>query len=99
VVIARVISEWEDAGVGQWIAGTFYRLEVKRSLRGSPKTHIDLFSENSSGRFPMEKGVQYLVFVSSCENRQYAYAKGNSIELSKAGMTLAKVKKLSSGKG
>ena len=98
VVIARVISEWEDPeGEGEWIAGTFYRLDVRQSFRGSPKSHIDLFSENSSGRFPMEKGAQYLIFVSTCESRQYAYAKGNSIELSKAGGTLAKVKNLSNG--
>ena len=44
--------------------GIQYKVRVKESLRGRHKDWLTIFSENSSGRFPMELGLPYLLFVS-----------------------------------
>ena len=92
VFVGTPIAEWPDPGVegrGQWIAGTFYRLRVESVVDGAPIALVDLFSENSSGRFEMEIGVPYVVFASSCKDRLYAYAKGNSGALRESQQVLA----------
>src|ERR1700682_5448680 len=64
VFVGTPVAEWDDPGAegsGNWIAGTFYRLKVERVVGGAPIANVDLFSENSSGRFPLRMGVQYLI--------------------------------------
>ncbi len=81
VFVGEMISEKLDEGVegnNHWLDGTFYRLRVKQVLRGKPIRFIELYSENSSGRYRMERGTAYLVFASLCQGRYYAYAKGNT---------------------
>jgi len=79
VFVGTPVAEWPGVGDrSHWIEGTIFRLRVERVIGGTPLALVDLFSEESSGRFPMEKGISYLVFASSCGGRLYAYAKGNS---------------------
>jgi len=99
VFIGEVVAERPDPGDGHWIAGTFYRLKVNEVFRGTARGQIDLFSENSSGRFPMRRGVDYLVFASMCENRLFAYAKGNSETVAASTTNLNKVRQLSARTG
>src|SRR5438034_11808153 len=58
VTSAREVAVRSDAITG----GTFYSVEVVEVLKGSPSHKLELYSENSSGRFPMEVGVQYVIF-------------------------------------
>ena len=47
------------------VSGTFYRLRTTRIFKGSPRRSLPLYSENASGRFPMDLGRAYLLFVYS----------------------------------
>jgi hypothetical protein len=78
VFVGVPVSDWPDPGIDGWIAGDFYRLKVQRVFGGAPLDYVNLFSENSSGRFPMNVGTPYLVFASFCGDRLYAYSRGNS---------------------
>jgi hypothetical protein len=65
VFVAKVLSEEKVLpGPEGFFDGIDYRLEVIEELRGRPPHTFTVFSENSSGRFPMDKGAQYLVFTS-----------------------------------
>ena len=63
VLIGRVISEQETKATKNWLDGTTYAVEINEVLGGSQQRRIRLFSEDSTSRFPMEVGKQYLMFV------------------------------------
>ena len=65
----------------KYLDGTTYSVQVEEVLRGSPGKTVKLFSENSSGRFPMEVGAAYLVFVHEELDRLAADYCGNSGKL------------------
>ena len=74
---------------------TFYSVKVAQALKGSPSKTVELYSENSSGRFPMQIGEQYLVFADygvfeGIRGRKLAINNcGNSAPLAKAQKALA----------
>jgi hypothetical protein len=76
------------------IDGTFYSIEVTETLKGCPAKSLELYSENSSGRFPMEVGDSYLVFAyqgvfEGISRRQWAIDNcGNSERVGAAAGTL-----------
>lgn len=43
--------------------GALYQVQIRQSLKGPTPARLVLFSENSSGRFPMVVGRDYLIFV------------------------------------
>jgi len=45
-------------------AGAYYDVKVLRVFKGNPKPELRLFSENSTGRFPLDVGYEYLLFIS-----------------------------------
>lgn len=61
VTASRNVASPDDPGFYDW---TIYDVEVVEALKGKPPHRIKLESENTSARFPMEKGRQYLIFVS-----------------------------------
>jgi len=67
VVIGDVVAERPiaDSGGdrGGWYPGTGYRVRVTEVLHGSVPDTLELFSETSSGAFPMVVGQRYLMFV------------------------------------
>lgn len=64
VFVGKVTKEREVAVQSAAVTcGTFYLVEVVEVLKGSPRHMVELYSENSSGRFPMEVGQQYLIFA------------------------------------
>jgi len=75
--------------------GTFYSVKVAQALKGSPSKTVELYSENSSGRFPMRIGEQYLVFADysvfeGIRGRKLAIINcGNSAPVAKAPKALA----------
>jgi hypothetical protein len=44
--------------------GAYYDVQVMRVFKGRPEPRLRLFSENSTGRFSLAVGAQYLLFVS-----------------------------------
>jgi hypothetical protein len=56
----RNIASAEDPDGYDW---TIYDVEVLQAFKGGPPRLIQLQSENSSARFPMDQGKTYLLFV------------------------------------
>jgi hypothetical protein len=101
VFVGKVISAREVSVQSQAITGgTFYSVAVEEFLKGTPSKTVELYSENSSGRFPMQVGMRYLVFADygvfeGVSGRHPAINNcGNSAPLSKAQKALATVRKL-----
>jgi hypothetical protein len=63
VVVGRVIAESAVDRGPEGVGGTNYVVAVTEILRGRPPKKITIFSENSSGRFPMVRGATYVLFV------------------------------------
>src|SRR5438046_683826 len=65
VVRVLVVSERNvpDPDAPEFIGGTFYTVRIQKSFRGALDGTVKVFSENSTGRFPMESGRSYLLFL------------------------------------
>lgn len=63
VLVGSVSSATDWSHAGGFTDGTLYSVEVTESLKGEAPPTMTLYSENSSGRFPMEVGVSYLIFA------------------------------------
>src|SRR5689334_1758249 len=61
VVSAKDVPDFAEPG---FLAGTRYVVRVTKVFKGRPGRTITLFTEYSSGRFPMGVGADYLVFLS-----------------------------------
>lgn len=63
VFVGRVVSMQELPEPGEFIAATIYTVRVNEVLKGKPTRLTQLFSENTTGRFPMKIGASYLIFA------------------------------------
>jgi hypothetical protein len=83
------------------IDGTNYRVRLVEQFFGEHKAELVLFSEDSSGRFPMKDGERYLFFVhestvEATPRPVYVVDNcGNSRRVSEAKDTLNRVRNLS----
>jgi hypothetical protein len=95
-MIATVTGEEAvpEAKDGYFLEGTNYRIKVEENFRGAFPTGQELFSENSSGRFPMAIGHRYLLFAYVEHGRFQVDNCGNSGPLSKRLRELRVVRKL-----
>ena len=80
VVLAKVSSERvvpsaDEAGFDD---GVIYSVKVQESFRGSTGPTVEVFSENSSGRFPLSKNKSYVLFLYEAGGRLSADYCGNS---------------------
>ena len=75
VMAARVVQNaqhsWPELGIA-------YTVQVERTYRGKPAKKLVVFSENNSGRFPMELGVGYVLFLYKAGSHLEADYCGNS---------------------
>jgi hypothetical protein len=94
VFVGRVLSEEFTPASKDYLEGTTYIVMVEEVFRGSPAKEVGLFSENSSGRFPMTVGFVYLVFASDELGRLTVYNCGNSGEISEKAEALSVLRKL-----
>jgi hypothetical protein len=58
---SRNVASPDDPGFYDW---TIYDVEVIEAFKGKLPHRVKLLSENTSGRFPMDAGKAYLLFVS-----------------------------------
>ena len=65
---------------GRFIEGWYYRMKVSESFRGPSGPFVEVYTENASARYPLEKGRKYLLFagdytgvlrISCCGNSGY----------------------------
>jgi hypothetical protein len=84
--------------------GVYYDLRVLHIFKGSPKTTLRLFSENSTGRFWLQDGSDYVLFVYEetfdppIGVKLSADNCGNSADISHAQATIHALQTLSSGR-
>ena len=98
VLIGKVVgSSATPMSVNQYfLDGKTYQLVPVRVFKGGVKRSIELFSENSSGRFPMQLGKEYLVFAYADHGRLMINNCGNSDLVSSAKKAVATIANLSS---
>lgn len=100
VFVGTVLSKEEIPEADNFIVGTRYLVQVKEILKGRPEQHISLYSENTTSRFPMEIGQDYLVFAllgvfeELQEKQLFIDSCGNSGILNKSGKAISIVRKL-----
>ena len=96
VVKALVVSERNvpDPEASEFLGGTIYKVKIQESFRGALQGTVEVFSENSTGRFPMERRRSYLLFLYRDETRLSADPCGNSGLVSEKKDALAKVRPL-----
>ena len=74
--------------------GKMYTIKVDEIYHGSAVETLRLFSENDSGRFPMDVGTRYLLFAHRDHGQLIVDSCGNSEVLNDKSSALAAVRKL-----
>jgi hypothetical protein len=95
VVIGQVLSERTELDGDGFLVLTDYQVKVLRTYRGSHRQSLQIRSENDTGRFPMQKGQKYLLFVRTFEGHLYIDNCGNSELLSDAEDAVDAIKQIS----
>jgi hypothetical protein len=104
VLVGKVLKAQKILEPQDFILGTIYTIKVDELLKGTPAKIIEIYDENSSGRFPMEVGISYLIFAfegvfEGMEGLHLAINhRGNSKKLNQAGMILETTRKLRKAK-
>jgi hypothetical protein len=78
VLVGKVVAHAATPAEGEFYDGDTYTVVSVRVLKGNLGARIDLFSENSSGRFPMRTNREYLLFVYEQSGRLMVENCGNS---------------------
>jgi hypothetical protein len=98
VFVGTVQAERKDAAeptAGGFYDGVTYTLRIDKPLKGPRQRTVELFSENSTGRFPMTVGDRFLAFAYLESGRRYAIDNcGNSELFNSNSRTLSTVRKL-----
>jgi hypothetical protein len=95
VVVATVVAERRiPSSDHEFYDGTLYRITVDKVFRGNLGHDAEIFSESSSGRFPMTVGAKYLLFTYAASGRMQVDYCGNSGLLSKRRKELREVERL-----
>ena len=98
VVTGQVIAERHVAASGRHYDGVVYTVKVETVYRGDLRRLVDVFSENSSGRFPMQLQERYLLFIYLEIGRLVVDSCGNSGLVSERAEVLRAVQGLTSPK-
>jgi hypothetical protein len=94
VVVGQVLSERTQVDGDGFLVLTDYQVKVLRTYRGSHRQFLQIRSENDTGRFPMQKGQEYLLFVRTFEGNFFIDNCGNSGHLSEAEDTIDVIKQI-----
>jgi hypothetical protein len=69
VFLAKVLSETRVVSDDDFIEGWRYRVRVKRSFRGATSGTVEVYTENTSARRPLNVGRDYLLFADMAKGR------------------------------
>ncbi len=92
----RIVPDDPDDSPG--FAATIYSVEIDESFRGPLRGNVELYSENSSGRFPMDVGKKYILFMYNNGGTWSADDCGNSGLVVDSQEVIQAVRKMSSSK-
>ena len=99
VLIGHPVAEHAVPQSKDYLDGTAYSVRVDEVLRGHLPDSLEVFSENSSGRFPMDIGSKYLLFLYRALERTVVDNCGNSGLLSERASILETVRRLQGHSG
>jgi hypothetical protein len=96
VVLATVIGikQLPETQDGNFLDGIMYQVKVQRRFKGSNPPTLDVFSENSSGRFEMTAGEAYLLFLYEDHGRLSVDNCGHSGVASKSTSAIEQITKM-----
>lgn len=93
--VGTVISERQEQPKDGFYDGITYTLRVDESFKGSGRNSTELFSENSTARYPLKIGGRYLIFAYAEGGRRNAvYTCGNTEPFVSKSSRLAAVRRL-----
>lgn len=98
VFIGKVLSETPVPASGLFYEGQNYLIEIQEILKGNPSKTLTVFSENSTGRFPMTVQETYIVLLYYYDSRYSIDNCGNSGLLSEKQSVLSEIRLLKKGK-
>ena len=96
VTDAHLVPDKEDP---ESSSGISYTIKITHSFRGSLHVKTTIYSENSSGRFPLELGTEYVLFLSKQGHEFVADNCGNSGPYYEKKSTVAAIEKLARKSG
>lgn len=76
---------------------TRYEIAPHHVFKGHPSGLLRIYSENDSGRFPMDIGESYVLFIYRDDGRARVDPCGNSVLVANASKTLTRIKRLVAG--
>jgi len=97
VFVGEVVSQRTVPAKGPDYDGWLYRLRVHRVFRGKIGETLDIFTENSTGRFPLEVGHEYLLFAGRGNGRLVITNCGNSGLLTDAAAKIRDIERIGKG--
>lgn len=75
--------------------GTFYTVQVNTVYRGNAPKSLEVYSENSTARFPMEEHKLYVLFINKDPDKNWGVDNcGNSGEVALSASTMMRLKQL-----
>ena len=96
VVLGRVATADTTLDETGFLAAEVVHIAVAEVFKGRSRSRLDVFNENSSGRFPMRAGITYLLFAHWQGHGQYLINNcGNSAPADSIPAALAEVRRLS----
>jgi len=90
----RILSE--DKADPDGVTAFLYTVKVVSHLKGVMRNFVNIRSENTSSRFPLDAKVEYILFLKQNGNDFVIDSCGNSGPLSTHGNAVAEVQQLSS---
>jgi hypothetical protein len=94
VFVGTVVSIRKKPDTDRDIGGWFYQLQIERIFRGQAQDKLQVYTEDSDIRFPLEKNRKYLLFAYRRRGRLEIDSCGNSALLSDAADSLGRLEKL-----
>jgi hypothetical protein len=98
VVVTAKVRSVRNIPDGDLVAFVKYEVVPTEILKGPELGAFTIVDENDSGRFPMDRGKSYLLFVTASGGVSEVNSCGWSDELSAAGETLRRVRALAQNK-
>jgi hypothetical protein len=95
IIIGEVTQVDAVSERGNYYDGHNYTVRIIETIKGNLKSIIFIFSENSSGRFPMRVGESYILFLYEEVNTLQVDNCGNSGLLTKKQDVVKEVRNLS----
>ncbi|HXW83958.1 MAG TPA: carboxypeptidase-like regulatory domain-containing protein [Candidatus Binataceae bacterium] len=74
--------------------GWHYRLKVQDAYRGTLGPVVDIYTEDTSGRFPLDSGQSYLLFAYKTGSIAQIFGCANSTKLADAGPKVAEINRI-----